>query len=108
MTLTALLDQLAGLASSSPVLIVFEDVHWIDPTSLDLLDRIVARIANLPVLLVIAVRPEVQPTWIGEPHVTMLPLSRLLRGDSASIIGSISQDKALPNAIVEQILSHTD
>ena len=58
MTLTALLDQLDGVAAQSPVLIVFEDVHWIDPTSLDLLDRMVARVANLPVLLVVTFRPE--------------------------------------------------
>ncbi|MEA2503885.1 MAG: hypothetical protein QOG36_928, partial [Actinomycetota bacterium] len=108
MTLTALLDQLAGMAAQSPVLIVFEDVHWIDPTSQDLLDRAVARIANLPVLLVVTVRPELQPTWIGEPHVTMLPLSRLGRRDSAGIIGGITKDKALPDAVVEQILAHAD
>ena len=55
MTLTALLDQLDGAAAQGPVLIVFEDAHWIDPTSLDLLDRMVARAANLPVLLVVTV-----------------------------------------------------
>jgi predicted ATPase len=108
MTLTALLNHLEGVAAQSPVLIVFEDAHWIDPTSMDLLDRTVARIANLAVLLVVTFRPEFQPTWVGEPHVTMLPLSRLGRRDSASIIGSITQDEALPNAITEQILSRTD
>ena len=108
MTLTALLDQLDGVAAQSPVLIVFEDAHWIDPTSLDLLDRTVARVANLPVLLVVTVRPELQPTWVGEPHVTMLPLSRLGRRDSAGIIGGVTRDKALPDAVVEQVLAHTD
>jgi class 3 adenylate cyclase len=108
MTLTALLNQLDGVAAQSPVLIVFEDAHWIDPTSLDLLDRTIARVANLPVLLVITFRPELQPTWVGQPHVTMLPLSRLCRRDSASIIGSITKGKALPDAVVEQVLAHTD
>jgi DNA-binding SARP family transcriptional activator/class 3 adenylate cyclase len=108
MTLTALLDQLDGVAEDSPVLIVFEDVHWIDPTSLDLLDRTIARVAHLPVLLVITVRPEFQPTWVGQPHVTMLPLSRLGRRDSAGIIGGVTKGKALPDAVVEQILAHTD
>ena len=108
MTLTALLDQLDGAAAQSPVLIVFEDVHWIDPTSLDLLDRMVARVANLPVLLVVTFRPEFQPTWVGQPHVTMLPLSRLGRRDSAGIIAGITRDKALPDAVVEQILAHAD
>ena len=108
MTLTALLDQLKGAAAQGPVLIVCEDVHWIDPTSRDLLNRAVASIANLPVLLVATVRPEVQPTWVGEPHVTMLPLSRLGLRDSTSIIGGVTKDKELPDSVVEQILAHTD
>jgi class 3 adenylate cyclase/tetratricopeptide (TPR) repeat protein len=108
MTLTALLDQLEAIAAQSPVLVVFEDVHWIDPTSLELLDRTIARIADLPVLLVITLRPEFQPTWVGQPHVTMLPLSRLGRRDSAGIIGGVTKGKALPEAVVEQILAHTD
>lgn len=108
MTLTALLDRLDGIAAQSPVLIVFEDAHWIDPTSQDLLERTVARVASLPVLLVVTVRPELQPGWVGQPHVTMLPLSRLGRRDSAAIIGGITKDKALPDAVVEQVLARTD
>jgi DNA-binding SARP family transcriptional activator/class 3 adenylate cyclase/predicted ATPase len=107
MTLSAFLDQLASLAARSPVLVVFEDAHWIDPTSLDLLNRTVARAANLPVLLVVTARPELQPTWVGEPHVTMLPLNRLGRRDSANIIAGVT-DKALPDAVVEQILARAD
>jgi class 3 adenylate cyclase len=108
MTLMALLDQLDDAAGTAPVLAVFEDVHWIDPTSLDLLDRAIARIANLPVLLVVTFRPDFQPTWVGLPHVTTLPLSRLSRRDSASLIGGITRGKALPDAVIEQILSHSD
>ncbi len=108
MTLTALLDQLDGVAAQSPVLIVFEDAHWIDPTSLDLLDRTVARVADLPVLLAVTSRPELQPTWVGQPHVTMLPLSRLGRRDSAGIIAGVTRDKALPDTVVDQVLAHTD
>jgi hypothetical protein len=108
MTLTALLDQLEGSAARSPVLIVFEDVHWIDPTSLDLLDRTIARVADLPVLLVTTFRPELEPTWVGQPHVKMLPLSRLGRRDSASIIGGVTKGEALPDIVVEQVLAHTD
>src|SRR5260370_15008808 len=108
MTLAALLNQLDGVAAQRPVLMVFEDAHWIDPTSLDLLDRTVARVADLAVLLVVTVRPEFQPTWVGQPHVTMLPLSRLGRRDSAAIIAGVTKDKALPDAVVEQVLAHTD
>ncbi|MDH2384430.1 AAA family ATPase [Bradyrhizobium sp. CER78] len=108
MTLNALLNQLSGLAAQKPLLIVVEDAHWIDPTSLDLLDAMVARAANLPLLLLVTVRPEFQPSWVGQPHVTMLSLSRLGRSESAGIIGDIARDKVLPEAVVEQILSRTD
>ncbi len=108
MTLTALLDQLDGVAARNPVLMVFEDIHWIDPTSLDLLDRTVARVADLPVLLVVTSRPELQPSWVGQPHVTMLPMSRLGRRDAAGIIGNVTKGKAMPDEVVKQILAHTD
>jgi class 3 adenylate cyclase/tetratricopeptide (TPR) repeat protein len=108
MTLTALLDQLDGVAAKNPALIVFEDVHWIDPTSLELLDRALARVADLPVLMVNTFRPEFQSNWVGQPHVTMMPLSRLGRRDSVGIIGDIAKGKALPGGVVEQILAHTD
>ena len=71
--LRALLAQLEGLGE--PVLTVFEDVHWIDPTLLELLDLMVDRVPTLPVLLVITFRPEFAPPWIGRPHVTLLTLS---------------------------------
>ena len=108
MTLTALLDQLDGAAAQGPILIVLEDLHWIDPTSQDLLDRVVARVAGLPVLLVVTVRPELQPSWVGQPHVTMLPLSRLGRHDSAGIVAGVTGDKALPDTVVEQVLARAD
>jgi DNA-binding SARP family transcriptional activator/predicted ATPase len=108
MTLTALLDQLDGAAAKRPVLMIFEDVHWIDPTSLDLLDRTIARAVDLPMLLVITLRSEFQPTWVGQPHVTVLPLSRLGRRDSESIIAGMANGKSLPEAVVEQILARAD
>jgi len=108
MILRALLEQLEGMAAKSPVLIVFEDAHWIDPTSLDLLDRIVAGAAELPVLVIITSRPEFDTSWVGQPHVTALSLSRLDRRECVSIIGSITRDKAFPAPVLEQILSHTD
>lgn len=108
MVLAALLDQLESAASRGPVLILFEDAHWIDPTSLDLLERMIARAARLPVLLIVTARPEFQPMWVGQPHVTMLPLSRLGQHDSAGIVGGVARNKSLPDDIVEQILARTD
>jgi predicted ATPase len=108
MTLSALLDQLVGLAALKPVLTVLEDAHWIDPTSIDLLDRTIARIADLPVLLVITFRPEFQPTWVGQPNVSLLSLSRLDRRDGAALIMGITKGKALPDEVAEQVLARTD
>ncbi|MFO1111332.1 MAG: BTAD domain-containing putative transcriptional regulator [Bradyrhizobium sp.] len=108
MILSALLRRVEAISASRPVLIVFEDVHWIDPTSLDLLDQLVDRVVKLQVLMIVTFRPEFQPAWVGQPHVSMLPLSRLGRRDSAGIIGSIAQGKTLPDAVVQQVLAHTD
>jgi predicted ATPase len=108
MTLSALLDQLDDVTAQKPTLILFEDAHWIDPTSLDLLDRAVARVADLPALLVITFRPEFQPPWVGQPHVTMLQLSRVDRRDGVGIIAGITERKVLPDNVVEQILARAD
>lgn len=108
MTLTALLEQLVGAAAQGAVLILVEDAHWIDPTSQDLLERMVVRAASLPVLLVITGRPELQPNWVGAPHVSMLPLNRLGRRDSAGIVAGIAREKALPDAVVDQVLARAD
>src|SRR5262249_12148970 len=75
--LAGLLHQLEALAKSQPVLMVFEDAHWIDPTSRDLIDLTVDRIRRLPVLLLVTFRPEFQPPWTGQPHVATVALNRL-------------------------------
>jgi predicted ATPase len=84
-TLEAVIRQLEELAGRQPVLMIFEDLHWIDPTSRELLDLILARIDRLPVLLVATFRPEFQPPWAGRPHVTLMALNRLGRSDGARI-----------------------
>ena len=75
-TLAALVRQLEGLARQQPVLMIFEDLHWIDPTSRELLDLVLARIDRLQVLLVATFRPEFQPPWVGYPHVTVISAMR--------------------------------
>ena len=82
-TLEALTSQLAGLASQHPVLMIFEDVHWTDPTSLEALSRAVDRIKTLPALLIVTFRPEFNAPWVGQPHVTSLTLNRLGERDAA-------------------------
>jgi class 3 adenylate cyclase len=85
-TFDALLRQLAGLAREQPVLMVFEDLHWADPSSRELLDLTVEQIERLPVLLIATFRPEFQPPWIGQPHVTALSLRRLARDESEELV----------------------
>jgi predicted ATPase len=107
-TLEALVDQLAGLAKQQPVLAVYEDVHWADPTTLKLLDRVVDRVQALPALVLVTFRPEFAPRWTGRGHVTPLTLSRLGRREGAALVGRVAGGKALPAEVLEQIMAKTD
>ena len=107
-TLEALVDQLAGLAARQPVLVLYEDVHWIDPSTLELLGLAIERLRDLPVLALITFRPEFQPPWIGQAHMTTLTMSRLGRRQGADLVARVSGDKPLPAEVVEQIVARTD
>jgi class 3 adenylate cyclase/predicted ATPase len=107
-TLEALIHQLEGLAHRQPVLMIFEDVHWIDPTSRELLDLTIERVRNLPVLLVVTFRPEFQPVWTGQPQATMLTLDRLAWRDRTALVEQIAGGRALPDEVVDQIIDRTD
>jgi class 3 adenylate cyclase/predicted ATPase len=107
MTLEALVAQLEGLAARQPVLALYEDVHWADPTTLELLDRVVDRVQTLPVLVVITFRPEFRPPWTGHAHVTALALNRLDRRHGAMLVEQVT-GKMLPPELVEQIAAKTD
>ncbi len=107
-TLEALIRQLDGLAHQQPVVTVFEDAHWIDPTSRELLDLTVERVRSLPVLLIVTFRPEFQSPWTGQPQVSMLALNRLDRRDRTDLVVQIAGGKALPDEVVAQIAERTD
>ena len=104
----ALLNQLEVEAQRRPVLVVFEDAHWIDPTSRELLDLTVDRVRRLPVLLAITFRPEFQPPWSGRSHVTSLALNRLDEGDGAALVKELAGNAPLTASIVAEIVAHTD
>ena len=108
MTLAALLAQFSGLASRRPVFVIFDDVHWADPTSLELLSIALEQVQRLPVLLLITARPEFTPPWPGHAHVTTVSLTRLNRNDGAAIIDRITAGKTLPKEVMNQILARTD
>jgi class 3 adenylate cyclase/predicted ATPase len=107
-TLEALHSQVEMFARKNPILMIFEDAHWSDPTSLEALGRAVDRIATLPVLLLITFRPEFEPPWIGQPHVTALTLSRLARRDVEAMIDLVAGNKPLRADIRQDIIERTD
>ena len=104
----AMLSQLEAEARRRPVLMVFEDAHWIDPTSRELLDLTVDRVRRLPVLLVITFRPEFQPPWGGRSHVTSLALNRLGERDGEALVQKLAGNAALTADIVAEIVERTD
>src|SRR5262249_55598376 len=106
--LEAVIRQLEGLSRQQPVLMLFEDAHWIDPTSRELLNLAVERVRTVPVLLVITFRPEFQPPWTGQQQVTMLALNRLERRDRTALVEQIARGKGLPDDILEQIGDRTE
>ncbi len=107
-TLEALLAQLVGLAARGPVLVVFEDAHWSDPSTRELFDQVVERVRDLPVLIVITFRPEFQPSWLGQPHGTLLTLNRLSRRQGAALVGRVTGARAMPEKLAEQIVAKAD
>jgi class 3 adenylate cyclase/predicted ATPase len=107
-TLEALTAQLEALSRSGPVLMIFEDVHWVDPSSLEVLGRTVDRLKTLPVLLTITYRPEFDPPWIGRPYVTALNLNRLGEREIAAIIDRVTSNKALLESTRRDIIKRTD
>ena len=108
LTLSALVRQLEGLARHRPVLFLFEDAHWIDSTSLELLERVAERVRRLPVLMIVTHRPEFEPPWTGGAQVTSLTLSRLGRRETTTLIDRVAEGKALPPEILTSIVERTD
>jgi predicted ATPase len=87
---------------------VFEDAHWADATSLELLDRAVARLARSRVLLVVTSRPEFQPPWAGQFAVSLVSLPRLAKRETGALASNVTAGKALPSDILDQIFERTD
>ena len=102
-TMEVLVDQLVLLSNRCPVLLVFEDAHWIDRTSLELLNKIILRAADLPVMIIVTYRPEFVPPWSDLGHVTVLKLNQLGRSQVVDFIHKAAGGKTLPQAIAGQI-----
>ena len=102
-TMEVLEEQLVLLSQRDAVLVLFEDTHWIDPTSIELMDRIIRRVADLPIMIIVTYRPEFTAPWLDLGHVTMLKLNHLGRSQVVDLIRKTAGGKTLPEAIVEQI-----
>jgi class 3 adenylate cyclase/tetratricopeptide (TPR) repeat protein len=107
-TLAALLARLDGLAARQPVFMIFEDIHWIDPTSLELLATIAEHVPQLRVLLLITARSEFTVPWPSYPHMTTIPLTRLGRRAGAALVERVTSGKKLPKEVMDEILTRTD
>jgi class 3 adenylate cyclase/tetratricopeptide (TPR) repeat protein len=107
-TIAALITLVVGIAKAVPVLMVVEDAHWIDPTSLDLTARLVERLQHFSVLCVVTARPEFTAPWTDRPHVTALSLNRFERSQAVTMIDRITSSKALPAEVLNQIIAKTD
>jgi class 3 adenylate cyclase/predicted ATPase len=107
-TLEALNAQVETFARKDPVLMILEDAHWADPTSLEAFGRVVGRIATVPILLLITFRPEFASPWVGQPHVTALTLNRLARREVDAMIDRIAGNKFLSTPIRQDIIERTD
>jgi predicted ATPase len=106
--LAALLDQLKRPALRQPTLVIYEDLHWIDPTSLELLSLAIEQARNQRVLLVATARPEFTLPWPGHRHVSTLSLNRFGRSESEALIAGITKGMALPPQVRDQIVTRSD
>jgi class 3 adenylate cyclase len=107
-TLRALVDITEAAARQTPRVLLFEDAHWADPTTLEVLDLLIDRVRTVPLLVVLTHRPEFQSRWSEHGHVVALNLSKLTRTQSTAMVSALAGDKALPAALLEQILARTD
>jgi class 3 adenylate cyclase len=108
MTFAALIRRIDNLARQTTILAILEDMHWADPTTLDLLNGLIERVPRLPMLLVITARPEMQPPWAARPHVTVQLLSGLDRPMASSLIKQVASGQELPQDVVDRIVAHAD
>ncbi len=102
-TMEVLEEQLTLSSSCSPILVSFEDAHWVDRTSLEMMNRIIRRVADLPVMIIVTYRPEFTPPWLDLGHVTVLKLNSLSRIQVVDLIHKAAGGKTLPEAIAGQI-----
>src|SRR5262249_51999590 len=107
-TFATIIRQIDSLAGNKPMLILIEDIQWADPSTLELLDRLIEIVERRPILLVVTARPEVRPAWAARPHVTVQLLSGLDRSTAVTLIKQIAGPHELHREIIDRIVAHAD
>ena len=107
-TLHGLLTILLRIAAQQPVLFVMEDLHWVDPSTLELLGLLVDQGPTARILALLTFRPDFSPPWTGRAHVTQVTLNRLPHRQAAQMTDRVAHGKALPPEVVEQVVAKTD
>jgi len=107
-TFKAWISQVCSLERDCPLLMIFEDAHWIDPTSLEALDRAMDRVGKLRVLMIVTFRPEFEAPWLGRPYVTPITINRLATREILEMIDRVVGNKFLPENVRQDIIERTD
>ncbi len=107
-TVRVMEDMVAAAANLRPTLLLFEDMHWADPTTLETLERLIGKLAGIPLLIVATYRPEFEPHWSRNVNVAVLNLAKLTRQQCSEMVSRLAEGKSLPGEIVEQIIAKTD
>lgn len=106
-TLRVLVETVLQIARRNATLLLFEDAHWADPTTIELLDLLIRRCGDVPILVLISFRPEFQPAWSG-PHITTLPVTRLVRAQSVGLVAKLTRGRPMPPDLIDHIVEKTD
>jgi len=107
-TLRVLVDVVGAAARKRPSVVLFEDVHWVDATTLEMLDQLVERVKDMPLLIVLTHRPEFKNRWASHDYVLAIGITKLTRAQCATMVSRLGGTKALPKDLVEEILNKTD
>ena len=107
-SVAALLRYLAGMAADAPTVAIFEDLHWADPATLEVLNRAVVELSDSRVLLVLTFRPEFACSWTGQSRTTALALSRISARETAALVANVAGANAVPDRVLATIIKRTD
>ena len=107
-TFATIIHQVDALAGKRPTLTVVEDIHWADPSTLELLHHLIDAVQQRPMLLIVSARPDVRPAWAARSHVTVQPLSGLDRPAAVTLIKQVADGRDLPREVVDRIIAHAD